>query len=422
MKVLEVYPFGDKDAGNVGMRMPDVNPEILIWARETAGLSPEEAVRKLSIRPARGVAALDRLAEYETGAAAPTRPLLVKMAKQYRRPLLAFYMSRPPRTASRGEDFRTLPTDHDPVDDALLDALLRGVQVRQEMVRSLLEDSEEAEVRGFVGSMSTENGVGALVASIRDTLGLSLEDYRSARHASDAFSLLRQRVENAGVFVLLIGNLGSHHTDFDVRTFRGFALADAVAPFVVINPHDARAAWTFTLLHELAHLWLGQTGVSAVGYRQRAIERFCDQVASEYLLPDDHLNELRLPGGADLDMLVAVISEFARERNISSAMVAYRLWDADRIHQATWRQLSTAFRDRWREHRAAQRESNRERDVRISIHTVRQHRAGALARLVRRMLAAGELTQSKAGTVLGVKPMQVGALVDAIPQQQPRGA
>ena len=44
MKVLEVYPFGDKDAGNVGMRMPDVNPEILIWARETAGLSPEEAV------------------------------------------------------------------------------------------------------------------------------------------------------------------------------------------------------------------------------------------------------------------------------------------------------------------------------------------------------------------------------------------
>ena len=85
--------------------MPNVNPEILRWARETAGLTLEDAVQKLKISKARGVPALDRLAALEAGEEAPTRPMLVKMAKQYRRPLLTFYMSAPPRKADRGQDF-----------------------------------------------------------------------------------------------------------------------------------------------------------------------------------------------------------------------------------------------------------------------------------------------------------------------------
>ena len=68
--------------------MPQVNPEILSWARETAGLSPEDAVRKLRINDARGVAAIDRLAALENGEVAPTRAMLSKMAAKYHRPLL----------------------------------------------------------------------------------------------------------------------------------------------------------------------------------------------------------------------------------------------------------------------------------------------------------------------------------------------
>jgi transcriptional regulator with XRE-family HTH domain len=71
--------------------MPRVNPEILSWARETAGLSRGEAVEKLGINDARGVAAVDRLAAIESGAAEPSRPLLLKMARHYRRPLVTFY-------------------------------------------------------------------------------------------------------------------------------------------------------------------------------------------------------------------------------------------------------------------------------------------------------------------------------------------
>ena len=111
--------------------MPPVNPEILRWARETAGLTLEDASHKLGIQIARGVSPVDRLNALETGDVEPTRPLLLKMAKQYHRPLIVFYMEKPPRKGNRGQDFRTLPDSTTKVANALVDALIRDVQVRQ---------------------------------------------------------------------------------------------------------------------------------------------------------------------------------------------------------------------------------------------------------------------------------------------------
>jgi hypothetical protein len=181
-------------------------------------------VRKLGIRDARGVAAVDRLTALETGSAEPTRPLLVKMSKQYRRPLLTFYMSGPPRKGERGRDFRTLPEGHSDAAEALLDALIRDLRARQGMVRALLEDAEDGQPLPFVGSMKMADGAPALLASIRQTLSIDLDAFRSAASSEDAFALLRARAEAAGIFVLLIGNLGSHHTAIDLETFRGLAL------------------------------------------------------------------------------------------------------------------------------------------------------------------------------------------------------
>ena len=85
--------------------MPIVNPKILKWARETAGMTLEEAAQALDVtRP-------QRLEELELGKEQPSRPLLLRMAKEYRRPLLTFYLSNPPGRGDRGQDFRTLPRD-----------------------------------------------------------------------------------------------------------------------------------------------------------------------------------------------------------------------------------------------------------------------------------------------------------------------
>lgn len=383
-----------------------------MWARETAGLTREDAADKLGIHQAKGVLAVDRLAALESGDDVPTRPMLVKMAKQYRRPLLTFYMSAPPRKGDRGQDFRTLPEDHSAAADALLDALIRDVRARQSMVRAALEDEDEDEPLPFVGSAKISDGLAAVVASIRKTLRVDLAEFRSQASPDDAFALLRAHAEAAGVFVLLIGNLGSYHTTIRLETFRGFALADDVAPFVVVNDQDAKAAWSFTLLHELAHLWLGQTGVSGA-YSEKAVEQFCNDVASEFLLPADEIAHVRVAEATDFEAVQKRISEFASDRNLSRSMIAYKLYRSGAIEPETWHRLSTVFREQWLQARADRRERAREKQGGPSYYVVRRHRVGmALIDLVRRMMAGGTLTTSKAGKVLGVKPRNVRALID----------
>jgi Zn-dependent peptidase ImmA (M78 family)/transcriptional regulator with XRE-family HTH domain len=393
--------------------MPKVNPNILRWARETAGLTLEEAATKLDLHQARGVSPVDRLAALESGADQPTRPLLTRMAKQYRRPLLTFYMTAPPRKGDRGQDFRTLPADHSDIDEALLDALIRDVKARQSMVRALLEDEEDTVLLPFVGSARMSQGVSVVLASVQKTIQLDMAAFRAEGSPSDAFNLLRDRVEAAGVFVLLIGNLGSYHTALDLETFRGFALADDIAPFVIINDQDADSARSFTLVHELVHIWLGQTGVSA-SRAEISIEKFCNDVASEFLLPSSELQQLAVNHRTDLESVQTRISDFARNRNLSASMVAYKLHRMGTIDFETWKSLSETFRRMWLDHRKQQRILAREEESHgPTYYPVRRHRIGkALLELVSSMMHAGAITTSKAATVLGVKAKNVQNLLD----------
>jgi Zn-dependent peptidase ImmA (M78 family) len=204
---------------------------------------------------------------------------------------------------------------------------------------------------------------------------------------------------------MFASNLGSYHTTLTVDRFRGFALADPIAPFVVINDQDSRAAWSFTLLHELAHVWLGFTGVSG-GPPDRAVERFCNEVASEFLLPARELQEFDTATGASQADLAERISEFARGRKVSRTMLAYRLHRAGLISSEQWNRLSGLFRRTWLERRERDREIAKERDQSgPTYYPLRRQRIGeALLRTTERLLVAGALTSTKAGKVLGVKP------------------
>jgi Zn-dependent peptidase ImmA (M78 family)/transcriptional regulator with XRE-family HTH domain len=396
--------------------MPTVNPDILKWARETAGLTLEDAAAKLDIGEARGVPGEARLAAYEAGEREPSRPLLLRMAKQYRRPLLAFYMSAAPRLGERGQDFRTLPPEHSTAQDALVDALIRDVRARQEMVRAVLEDEDEAARLPFVASMTIRQGVDAVLQSIQQTLDLDLEQYRG-RHGGSrgpgGFAYLRERAEKAGIYVLLIGNLGSHHTSLDVEMFRGLALADDVAPFIVINDQDAETAWAFSLLHELCHIWLGATGVSGAN-PATAVEQFCNDVAGRFLLPANEIDVLRDLRGAGFDAVAARINDFAEPRHISRSMVAYKLYREGVIERELWSGLTALYRTQWRGGREAQRERNRDREGGPNYYVVKRHRLGeALVSLTRRLLAERTMSPSKAAKVLGVKPSNVYSLVSS---------
>ena len=399
--------------------MPKVNHEILVWARETAGLQLDEARKKLQLSP-------ESLKAYEAGEKEPSYPLLARMSKKYRRPMLVFYLKSPPRKSKRGEDFRTSPTgkkeglaDESRRNEANLDALMRDIHVRQSMVRSLLEDEESPEL-DFVGSATIGDGRDELVERITREIGFQREKYRGQRNYGEAFRYLRECVEKAGVFTILKGDLGSHHSEIRPEVFRGYVISDRIAPFIVINSYDAPPARSFTALHELVHLWLGESGVSghyaSYAYDKVEIEKFCNAVAGEILLPSAILPPLQNKVGStqQLEEVKDLISGFAKKEMLSKSMVAYKLSLANTITRDKWRDLDEQFHSERSEQRQKEREErSKSGEVpKIPLYNRVVSSIGKpLLNLVKSSVGEGALTYTKAGKILGVSPMRVGSLV-----------
>lgn len=338
--------------------------------------------------------------------------MLLNMVRVYRRSLLTFYLPAPPKKGDRGEDFRTVAPEQSIDAEADVDALVRDLRARQRVVRTVLEDDEDSHPLDFIGSATMSSGVFALRESIERLLGVTRADYRGQKDAESAFNLLREKAERAGVFVLLVGNLGSHHSTIPVAAFRGFAIADPLAPFIVINDGDARTAWSFTLLHELAHLFLGATGVSGGGVPEKTIERFCNEVASEFLLPIEEVKAINVEG-LKPDEQVGLIAKHADHWRVSRQMVAYGLYKAGKLSLDEWKRLSSEIHLRWVAERRREKEIARmKRASGPSYYVVRRHRLGsAMLDFARRSMDAGTLSPARAAKALGVKPRSVYPLL-----------
>jgi len=391
--------------------MPNVKPTILKWARESSRYSLEEAAKKLGIADSTSASAAEKLAAYEKGQKEPSRSLLLRMSKRYHRPLLTFYLDAPPRTGDRGEDFRTLPEQVDEIEDAHVDVLIRDIKARQITVRETLIDADEGDTLQFVGSHTMSSGIEQVVEIIRETLALDLNEYRNQPNQKEAFRLLREHAERAGIFVILRGNLGSFHSDIDVTVFRGFALSDDIAPFIVINDRDAESAWSFTLLHEMAHIILGETGISGA-FAEQKVEKFCNEVASEFLLPETEFNEF-VVSVFDIETIKSEVSQFSFSKKISSSHIAYRLYLRGDIDKQSWMDLRNFFRVKWLEQRKKLKEKASQTDGGPSFYIVKNYKLGALVGLVQRLTYAGSLTTTKAGMLLDVKPLKVHRLFEA---------
>lgn len=398
-----------------------INPAVLTWARETAGLSTEEAAHKIGLTTGTRGTAEEKLKAMERGERAPSEAQLAKMAAAYHRPLLSLYMAEPPRPADRGEDFRTMRNPVGRREAAWLEALVRDVRTRQSILHDMMEDEEDAEPVNFVGTLTIATPIAQAANRIKAALGI--DDDRSFRRAmrqpEDLFTELRRRTETLGVFVILLGDLGSHHTAISPKVFRGFAVADKLAPMIVINDQDAKAAWSFTLIHELVHIFVGNTGVSGLPAKETPhtpnarIERFCNDVAGELLLPDQALARV-----ARLTNVEAVLHEadvLCRDWHVSKAMAAYRLWRARKTDADTYGEVVRILAEQWRHQRARERDQNRAGEGGPNYYVVRRHRLGdALLRFVGHGLRADAVTHTTAAKVLGVRPGAVEPLLSSV--------
>ncbi len=395
----------------------DVNPHILVWARKTSGLSLGEAAPKLGLMTSARTTATDQLGEMESGQKKPTRKQLRKMAKVYRRPLLAFYMAEPPKAAPLGIDFRQSSETRSAHENALLDALLRDVSARQGAVRDILADDDNFGQVDFVNSVTVSDGVENAVAKISSVLDFDNRDQvlRTGK-PRDLFENLRTSAEAVGVFVLVVGDLGSRHSRIQADDFRGYAIADHAAPFIIINAHRDKPAHAFTLVRELARVLLGKTGVSGCistdspSTYTATVEQFCNDVAAEFLLPNDlfHTDVADFSPGCVNETRRAVES-IARRWAVSESIVVYRLNRMGnltaRVHDELWAECQTRRKTR------IGQEQDKPAEQSDPFEMKRFQAGNALMKLVHEKVRTKELSYTKAAIILDTKPGAVEPLL-----------
>lgn len=386
-----------------------INPEIMRWARERAGLSLVDAARKLGLRDGGRASAAEKLQDIEDGSAPIALERLEKAAGAYARPLATFYLPAPPAHVPPAKDFRLQTGQTTRRQNALLEALVRDVVARQSLVRGVLQDEEDAGPLGFIGTFDVADGAQRAADAIRRVLAVTSEAQRRSGDAERFFGSLRQAAGAAGIYVLLLGDLGTHHTDLDAQVFRGFALADRLAPFVVINDNDAPAARSFTLIHELAHLWIGESGISGplAEMPTSAVERFCNETAELFLLPAEALAGIKGPL-VDREVAAEVIGDIAQAWKVSRLVVTYRMARQHLVSRAMTSELFALFRQSERRVKpiATPDEGG------PGYYVVRRSRLGtALLGTVRRALQEDVLTHTRAAKILGVRPTAVSRLL-----------
>ena len=299
-------------------RVP-VKPGLLRWARERAGYD----VAALASR-------FPKLEAWEEGEVQPTFKQLESFAKATHAPIGYFFLKKPPVETVPIPDFRTIGSIHlDRPSPDLLDTIYL-CQQRQDWYHNFARSMHEPGLE-FVGSAHLGDDIVETAALMRQALGLDLV---ARRHLSTWTEALRQFIENAdalGVLVMVSGVVGSNtHRGLDPQEFRGFALADPLAPLIFINGADTKAAQMFTLAHELAHIWIGQSGVSNTEARtvlEQVAEWWCNRVAAELLVPLDALRGELGPNAALQDEL----SRLARHFKVSTLVVLRRIHDAGQL-------------------------------------------------------------------------------------------
>ena len=294
----------------------EVKPELLQWARERAGLSVAALAKRFP-----------RLEAWENRTAQPTLKQLEAYARTTHAAIGYFFWPEPPVDEIPIPDFRTIAnTGIGRQSPDLLDTIYL-CQQRQEWYREFAA-TEGEDPLPFVGSLHVGDDVVTAATRVRKAIGFDLDERRTAPTWTDALRLFIGQADNAGVLVMASGVVGSNNTrKLDPHEFRGFALADDLAPLVFINGADTKAAQMFTLAHELAHIWIGQSALSDAEPLEQpvhVIERWCNQVAAELLAP---LEAVR--GTYDMSADPGVeVQRLARRFKVSSLVMLRRMHDA----------------------------------------------------------------------------------------------
>jgi Zn-dependent peptidase ImmA (M78 family) len=311
-------------------------PTLLVWARTNAGYSVEDAAKRLPVKA-------ERLAAWEEGLARPTVKQLRRLGTIYGRPLAVFYLPEPPPgPAHPVRDHRRIWGE---VPEGISPVLHKELDIaadRRQLALELLSLQGEQPPNFRLKAELSENP-NAVAARFRRTLGISLDQQYGWRELYDGFNAWRDAIEEVGALVLQM-------TDVKVVEARGFSLAERPLPAVVANIKDSPRARSFTLLHELTHVALRESGVCTLDDAER-IEVFCNHVAGAVLVPADALRAQPIVAdhGPDMEWDNREIEALVRRFSVSREVVLRRLLILGRTDQAFYQRKREEYQEEYRQ-------------------------------------------------------------------------
>ncbi|MCC7110704.1 MAG: ImmA/IrrE family metallo-endopeptidase [Deltaproteobacteria bacterium] len=376
-----------------------INPLTLKAARKRAGLDVAGLAEKLTVAHA-----ADKVRAWEAGTARPTFPQARTLASVLRVPFAALFLEPGTLGSQDLPDLRTTGGRGRAFSVDLCE-VYRDALRKQAWVREVREHEGVSKVV-FVGAWRRATPAHGARA-IERLLGLSDGDRAQCATPDEFLRLLVRRAEDAGILVLRSATVGSNnHRPLDVEEFRGFAIADDVAPLVFVNTADAKAAQVFTLIHEIAHLWRAETGISQPSLEMaRALatdaEAFCDAVAAELLVPQKQL-EAQWNTNGDLSNNC---DELRRRFKVSGMVIARRAFDLGLVKKTEYRAFMA---EQMRLARAKARGTGGPEFTTM----VRLKNGSVVTDMVTRAVRGGELLWREASQLLGVTPRIVAQLVE----------
>ena len=254
-----------------------ITPKILTWARESARMPLDVTATKIG-------KSIEILEEWESGVSQPTIKQAEKLAKIYKRPFALFFLPEIPKDFHPLQDFRK--SDSIKLTTGSI-FIIREIQQKQAWLSDVLEENGEEKLP-FIGRYTINDSPEKVAKNILSSLNINSNNYTATNPIKECIN----KAELNGIYISRTSFIHSRLT-LDKNEVQGFAIADPYAPFVFVNSKDWSAPQLFTLIHEIAHLWISETGISneiefeQTNSKTHPVEIFSNEVAANILMPKE---------------------------------------------------------------------------------------------------------------------------------------
>jgi len=251
----------------------NIETSVLKWLIESSGWTREEIAKRLEVTP-------QNIEKIESGEKKATLRQLEELSAIFKRPLAAFLLSKPMPEKPKPKDYRMLPDKINKFDKKTV-LVMRKTRRLQELTKELSRNIDY-ETKSKLAKTNISEEPENIALNFREKFDLTEEKQRKFKTTYELFNYLRNILEDLNIFTFQFS--------MPVEDARGFVFTDEAPNVIVVNTKDSIEARLFSLMHEFAHILLGESAIdlpdATFAYKDD-IEKWCNQFASSFLLPKE---------------------------------------------------------------------------------------------------------------------------------------